>query len=112
MGNVIKNNRIRGLKFLTFAIVVLAGCGFLVMYLWNWLVPPIFGLQMITFWQAIGLLVLSRVLFGGFRGRPGGRSHGRRHFLKRWAAMTPEERERFLSGIRQGGSTDPSPREG
>jgi hypothetical protein len=109
IGDVIRNNRVRGLKFLTFVILMLAVSGLVVMYLWNWLVPSIFGLQPITFWQAIGLLLLSRIFFGGFRGRPGGRGRHRRHFLRRWAGMTPEERERFLSGIRQThGSSNPS----
>src|SRR2546422_9255661 len=40
--------------------------GGLVMLLWNWLAPALFGLRLITFWQAIGLLALCRILFGGF----------------------------------------------
>jgi len=43
---------------------------FVVMNLWNWLVPAIFGWQSVNFWQALGLLLLSRILFGGFRGGP------------------------------------------
>ena len=35
-------------------------------HLWNWLMPAMFGLQTVTFWQALGLLVLSKILFGGF----------------------------------------------
>lgn len=69
--------------------------GQVVMHLWNWLLPGLFGWRMITFWQALGLLVLCRILFGGF----GGRSHGpglrRRHMAARWEKMTPEERERL-----------------
>ena len=41
--------------------------GFVIMGLWNWLMPTIFGLGMITFWQALGLLILGRLLLGGFR---------------------------------------------
>lgn len=40
-------------------------CGFVTMKLWNWLVPELFGLASITFWQAIGLLILFKILFGG-----------------------------------------------
>jgi hypothetical protein len=110
IGSVIRNNRVRGLKFLTFAILMLAVSGLVVMYLWNWLIPAIFGLQPITFWQAAGLLLLSRILFGGFRGSPGGGRRHQRHFLRRWAEMTPEEREQLLRGIRQThGSSNPSP---
>ena len=50
-------------------IVLLAiAFGFVIMYLWNWLMPAIFGLTTITFWQAIGLGLLSKLLFGGFSG--------------------------------------------
>jgi hypothetical protein len=66
-----------------------------VMQLWNWLLPPLFGWRQVTLWQALGLLALSRILFGGigFRGRPGRR-------FRRWEQMTPEERERFREGMR------------
>ena len=39
--------------------------GLLVRGLWNWLMPPIFGLPVITFWQAWGLVVLTHILVGG-----------------------------------------------
>lgn len=42
--------------------------GYVIMYLWNWLMPAIFGLTTITFWQAIGICLLSKILFGGFGG--------------------------------------------
>ena len=71
-----------------------------VMQLWNWLLPSLFGLRQINFWQALGLLALSRILFGGF-GRPGfGRIGIRRRLMERWDTMTPEERERFRQGLR------------
>lgn len=72
--------------------------GFVVMSLWNWLVPALFGLHAITFWQALGVLILSRILFGGFHGKPGG-GHWRRRMNDRWQQMTPEERERFAGGM-------------
>lgn len=53
----------------------------------------------ITFWQALGILVLSKILFSGFGGRPGHRGHWRNRMRDRWAGMTPEERERFRQGI-------------
>lgn len=71
--------------------------GELVKYLWNWLVPSLFGLPQVTFWQALGLLALCRILFGGMGGRGGGafgRSRMRRRMAERWEQMTPEERER------------------
>jgi len=67
--------------------------------LWNWLLPPLFGWRQITFWQALGLLALCRILFGGYGGR-GVRSRVRRRMAERWELMTPEERERFRQGMR------------
>jgi hypothetical protein len=75
--------------------------GELVMHLWNWLLPGLFGWHQITFWQGLGLLVLCRILFGGWGG--GGnnnRSRRRRLSDERWAQMTPEEREKFSQGMR------------
>ncbi len=73
--------------------------GEVVMHLWNWLLPALFGWRLINFWQAVGLLALCRILFGGF----GGRSHRpyfRRRMGERWQQMTPEEREKFRQGMR------------
>jgi len=56
--------------------------------------PALFGWHLISFWQALGLLVLSKILLGGFRGRPGPRMFWRRRMMERWAQMTPEEREK------------------
>ena len=74
--------------------------GELVMRLWNWLLPPLFGWHQITFWQAIGLLALCRILFGGFGRHGSGRSNFRRRMAERREPMTPEERERFRQGMR------------
>src|SRR5262245_46164405 len=70
--------------------------GEVVRLLWNWLLPTLFGLPQITFWQALGLLALSRILFGGFGGHRSYRSRFRRRWAERWEALTPEERERIL----------------
>jgi len=72
-----------------------------VMALWNWLLPTLFGLHQITFWQALGILVLCRLLFGGL-GRHGGfRPNFRHRMRERWGSMTPEERERFRQNMRE-----------
>jgi hypothetical protein len=75
--------------------------GTVVMLLWNWLLPTLFGLKSITLWQAIGLLALCRILFGGFRlgGRPR-RSRSRRRMAERWERMTPKEREALRQGMK------------
>ena len=69
--------------------------GEVVLHLWNWLLPPLFGWRQITFWQAIGMLVLCRILFGGVSGRGLHRSNSRRRMAERWERMTPEEREKI-----------------
>jgi hypothetical protein len=74
--------------------------GEVVRQLWNWLLPPLFGWRQITFWQALGLLALCRILFGGFGGHHRSRSKFRRRMDERWGRMTPEERERFRQGVR------------
>lgn len=79
--------------------------GFVVRELWNGLLPPLFGLPHVTFWQALGLLALSRILFGGFGLNGGSGSHYRR----RWESMTPEEKERVRQRMRERwGSAPPS----
>lgn len=83
------------------AIVVLVAVGFVIMTLWNWLMPALFGLHAIGYWQAIGILVLSKLLFGGFRGGAG-RRHWRHRIEERWEQMTPEEREKAREGMRHG----------
>ena len=80
------------LALLAFAAFVALG-GEIVRLLWNWLLPALFGWPKIGFWQALGLLALCRILFGGFALRP---QPGRR-----WASMTPEERARFRQRMRE-----------
>jgi hypothetical protein len=74
--------------------------GWVVMSLWNWLLPGLFGWRMITFWQAMAMLVLCRILFGGVSGRGWHRSYSGRRLGGRWASMTPEERGKFRQGMR------------
>ena len=67
--------------------------GTIVQLLWNWLLPPLFGWPVLTFWQALGLLALCRILFGGVGGRwhKGGRPDN----------STPEERARIRAKMRE-----------
>lgn len=75
--------------------------GQIVLHLWNWLLPPLFGWHIINFWQALGLLVLCRILFGRLGGgRHFSRGNFRQRMRDRWGNMTPEERERFRQGMR------------
>ena len=94
---------------LAMAVFIAIG-GAVVRLLWNWLAPALFGLREVTFWQAVGLLALCRILFGGF-GRGGGayRSLSRRRMARRWDRMTPEERERFRQGLHARSERVPPP---
>lgn len=87
------------LKIAALVTLGVAAFGFISVHLWNYLMPAVFGLHAITFWQAVGLLVLGRLLFGGFHGHRGGMPW-RQKMMERWVAMTPEEREKFLAGMR------------
>lgn len=99
------------LAILAIPLFILIG-GEIVMHLWNWLLPPLFGWRLITFWQALALLLLCRILFGGWGGSGGGKGHMRHHvrermaermgerMRERWEKMTPEEREKFRQGLR------------
>jgi hypothetical protein len=80
-------------------MLLITAVTFVVMGLWNWLTPAVFGWRAITFWQALGILILSKILFGGFRGRPGLNREWRHRMMERWAKMTPEEREKFSQSM-------------
>jgi hypothetical protein len=67
--------------------------GSVVMLLWNNVLTPVLNVREVTFWQALGLLVLSKILFTGFMG--GGRRQYRRRMMRDWERLTPEEKERF-----------------
>jgi Na+-driven multidrug efflux pump len=87
---------VKMVAFLPVMVLFVALIGFVIMSLWNGLMPAIFGWKLIGYWQAIGLLILCRMLFGGFRGRGG---HWRHRLMERCEQMTPEERERFRQGL-------------
>lgn len=87
------------LMIILIAIAAITAFGFIVMGLWNAILPAVIGVKAITFWQALGILILSKILFGGF-GKGGGAFGRKRHEWRqemkaKWAAMSPEEREKF-----------------
>ena len=88
------------LAFFGFLLFIALG-GLIVLLLWNWLLPPLFGWPAISFWQALGILALCRILFGRFGGRGDYRSRYRRRMAERCDSMTPEERERFRQRMRE-----------
>src|ERR1044072_1099246 len=88
------------------AVMILVFCtafvmlfSYIVMRLWNGILPDVLGVKLISFWQAMGILVLSKILFSGF----GGFAHKKEHFKNRfrqrmrekWENMTPEEKIQF-----------------
>ena len=97
---------LRGFKFIFFAGLFVAAIGLLTMSLWNWLVPVLFSGPAVNFPQTLGLLLLSRILFGGFQrgGRPGvwarRRKMWRQKMESRMAGLSPEEQEKFRQKMR------------
>jgi hypothetical protein len=84
---------------MTAMVVLMAVGAWAVQLLWNWLLPPLFGWRTVGFWQALGLLALCRILFGGLGGHGPG---PRRHWRGRCKKMTPEEREKFRQAMAEG----------
>jgi hypothetical protein len=93
------NRFARGSAIAVMAAIAFVVFGYVTMHLWNWLMPLLFGLRTITFVQTLGLLLLSRILLGGFH-RCGGRRGWKRDMKERWSQMSPEERERLRAGMR------------
>ena len=104
-----KNFWIKRVIFIPIAIA--AGVfifGSLVMFLWNSILPAVLGISTITFWQALGILVLSKILFGGFRGGHGHfHGHAGHNLRAKWMNMNPEEREKMKQEWRNRCSTQP-----
>ena len=89
--------RFVGAPFLLLGLAWLALMGLIVWLLWNHLAPSIFHVREINFFEGIGLLILCRVLFGGFRGW--GSRMRKARWVRGWKNLTPEERERFRKAI-------------
>lgn len=75
---------------------------FIVMGLWNSILVPVLSIHTINFWQALGILVLSKILFGGFHGRGKWGRHRddpnhlwKKEMMSKWKTMSPEERDKF-----------------
>lgn len=88
----------RKLVMLFFLVpLALFAFGLIVMLLWNAILPSVIHVSTINFWQALGILVLSKILFGGFKGGWGGRRgyQWKDEMKKKISNMTPEEKEKF-----------------
>jgi hypothetical protein len=86
------------LKWIALALTAVAALGLAAMLLWNWLVPSLFNGPVITFWQALGLLALSKILFFGFGRGPGGQAGRWKH---KWAQLSPEQREQLKARLKE-----------
>ena len=90
---------LRGLRIALFAALFVTAATFVTQALWNWLMPALFRLPAISLGQTLGLLLLSRILFGFRGGRPGGWARKRRAWQQRMAGrmehLSPEAREKF-----------------
>ena len=95
----------KGLKILKWVVlgaVFIAAFGWVTMSLWNWLVPALFNGPVLNFWQALGLLVLSKILFSGFGGKRHGHGrHWKHSYYEKLSRMTPEERAQFKEKMKE-----------
>ncbi len=90
-------------RFIGFSLLVIAGIftlSFVVMELWNWLMPYLFtGTAIINYWQALGILALSKILFGGFhrkcRCRCSHKGYWQSRFKNKWDNLDQNEREKI-----------------
>lgn len=99
------NKGLKILKFTVIGVLAVFVFGWVLMTLWNWLIPPLFNGPVIEFWQALGLFLLSKIIFG-FGGGGGGRWKNRgyywkQHYYNKWSSMTPEEREQLKAKMRE-----------
>jgi hypothetical protein len=84
---------------------------FAVRGLWNGVLVDVIGVKTITYWQALGILVLARILFGGFPGRSRG-SFGppwRHRMMEHWESLTPEQRKEMREKMRRRFGDGPRP---
>ena len=85
--------------FFLFIPLIMLAIGAVVMYLWNAILPGVVHVGTITYWQAFGLLVLCRILFGGFHPRGGDKGHyfaRSRAMKEKWMSMNEEEKQKFM----------------
>jgi hypothetical protein len=94
-----KRRMFHGLRFAAFGIVAVIVMGLVTSGLWNVPATSIFGFRAITFWEALGLMLLSRILLGGRHGfgRGGRLRHGK--FVSRWDHLNAEEKAHFRKAM-------------
>lgn len=98
----------KGLKMAALVALYIMFFGTFVMALWNWLMPTLFNLPMITFSQALGLFVLGRILTGGFKivglnhfGNDRDNLEQKKQILDKWENMSSDDREKWRDEWRE-----------
>ncbi|RMZ58480.1 hypothetical protein D1632_12760 [Chryseobacterium nematophagum] len=81
--------------FLVCPPLIFLGVTWIVMALWNCVLPEILSVKSITYWQAMGILILSKILFGGFHFGKGMRDFKERKMKEKMKGLSPKEREKF-----------------
>ena len=98
------NKALKIVLLILLGIAFVFALGYLTQYLWNWLMPKIFGLPALTLLETFGLLLLAKILFGfGGKGGGGGGNHWRwkKKMFQRYESMTPEERQHFKNRLKE-----------
>ena len=92
--------RFKPLKVLFFIAVfisIVSALAYIVMLLWNAILPDVVGVKPLNFWQAAGLLILAKILFGGFGGRRHWKHSKKNQWRKKWMEMNDDERQEAKS---------------
>ena len=91
--------------FPLFIVLALLAFSFAVYWLWNNVLVAVVSVKPVTYWQAMGLLILCRILLGGFRAGPraGGPSQGGPAWREKWQQMSDEDRAKFKNEWRRRG---------
>ena len=85
-------------------VVAFLALVYIFMYIWNRTIPAVFGLKEIDYWQALGLLVISRIMIGGFGFRwanAGKQKFWRERVKMKMQHMSPDERDEFKRKLSQ-----------
>lgn len=97
------NKGLKVIKIIVVCALFIVLFGYVTMTLWNWLIPPLFNGPAITFSQALGLFLLSKILFSGFGGKGCNRgpSHWKNRYYEKLSGMSAEDKERFKARMRE-----------
>lgn len=89
---------VKGILFAILGVAAVIGFSYLVMLLWNWLIPSLFGGPVVDIWKAAGLLLLSKIFFSGFgKGCRKCRRSRARHWKEKWTNLSPEDKAKLKS---------------